>query len=59
MYESEPQEGGNPCMWDGRVIRKDYELMHMYHFSSGKSCGAGSGVSSLVLSLLHPLGISP
>jgi hypothetical protein len=42
MYESEPQEGGNPCMCDGRVIRKDYELMHMYHFSSGKSCGAGS-----------------
>lgn len=39
MYESEPQEGGNPCMCDGRVIRKDYELMNMYHFSSDKSCG--------------------
>lgn len=41
MYESEPQEGGNLCMFDGRVIRKDYELMNMYGFSSDKGCGAG------------------
>lgn len=61
MYESGP--GGRESVFvRGRVIRKDYELMNMYHFPSDTSCGAGRrvSVSSLVLSwhkLLSPFGI--
>lgn len=29
-------------MCDGGMIRRDYELMNMYHFSPDKSCGAGA-----------------
>lgn len=29
-------------MCNGGMIRRDYELMNMYHFSADKSCGAGA-----------------
>lgn len=49
-------------MCDGGVIRRDYELMNMYHFSADKSCGAGAlGIqfTSLWRKLLNPPGDLP
>lgn len=47
MYEPEPREF--VCTCDVGVIRKDYELINMYHSPHDKSDGAGEQVSGLLL----------
>lgn len=48
MYEPQLRESVRMC--DVVVIRKDCELMNMYHFPSDKSAGTGEWVSGLLLS---------